>query len=340
MKERMQYADALRCLAIFFVTVLHVINPFVGKASLVGTSSWTFCIAQNTLNRAGVPLFFMLSGMLILRSPRTRDIGAFYRHSLPRLAVPLLVWNVIFALGALLRGGTFSLSALFSAVINNGTAYHMWYMYTLLGIYLIAPFLARIVDSCTVRQLLVLLAIILFPTTIRPFLNTVLPVYIYLFEPLMEGYLGYFLLGYLLGTAEISPRVRFAICAGGVLGFLIGTLGNALSASPEGVPLPFNFGYSINHYLCAAALFTAARALFARYPLKAKGASRLAGLSSLVFGVYWLHVPVLEFLDGWLTAVNLSVMQLIAVETVGTLLLSLSLSWVMSKTPLVRKLVL
>ena len=61
MKERLQYADALRCLAICFVIILHVINPFVGKASLVGTPSWFFCIAQNTLNRTGVPLFFMLN---------------------------------------------------------------------------------------------------------------------------------------------------------------------------------------------------------------------------------------------------------------------------------------
>ena len=97
MKERLQYADALRCLAIWFVILLHVINPFVVKPSLVGTPSWIFCIIQNTLNRTGVPLFFMLSGYLLLKNPRTREIGAFYRHSLPRLAVPLLFWNVIFA---------------------------------------------------------------------------------------------------------------------------------------------------------------------------------------------------------------------------------------------------
>jgi len=339
MKERLQYADALRCLAICFVIILHVINPFVGKASLVGTPSWFFCIAQNTLNRTGVPLFFMLSGYLILRSPRTGEIGAFYRHSLPRLALPLLCWNVIFALCALLRGGTFSLSALFAAIINNGTSYHMWYVYTLLGIYLIAPFLRRIVESCTTRQLLVLLAIILFPTTIRPFLNTVLPIYIYLFEPLMEGYLGYFLLGYLLGSAELKRVVRFALYGGGVIGFCIGTLGNALTASPEGVPLPFNFGYSINHYLCAAALFVLFRAAFARRPLPPRAASRLAGLSGLVFGVYWLHVPVLELLGMWITA-DLSVMQLIAVETAGTAVISLALAWAMSKIPVVRRIVM
>ena len=85
----------------------------------------------------------------------------------------------------------------------------MWFVYTMMGIYLAAPFLKRITDACTGRQLSLLLLLIIFPTSIRPLLNTVLPVYIYLFDPILEGYLGFFLMGYLLG--HYSPGRQMCI---------------------------------------------------------------------------------------------------------------------------------
>lgn len=49
--------------------------------------------------------------------------------------------------------------------------------------------------------------IILFPTTLRPILNQLLPVDLYFFDPLMEGYVGYFLLGYLLGKETAKNHI-------------------------------------------------------------------------------------------------------------------------------------
>ena len=222
-------------------------------------------------------------------------------------------------------------------LLNNGSSYHFWFVYTLLGIYLIAPFLKRMVDAAGVREQLILLAIVLFPGAIRPWLNMAGPIYIFLFDPLMESYLGYFLLGYLLGSQRLSKKVRAGIYLGGVAGFLIGSVGNLVTASPERIPLPFNMAYGLNHYLVAGAIFVLVRTFFETHEAGlARLTKPLASLSGLVFGVYWVHVIALDLAGGFLgTAMPLPL--LLALATVLTLALSLGFSWAASKVSVLRK---
>ena len=129
--------------------------------------------------------------------------------------IPLTVWSIIYYVAeACYRQHPTDLHDFLSRFLNQGVTYHMWFVYTLLGIYLLCPVLKRMVDQCTLRQLVFLWVLILFPTTLRPILNHILPVYIHLFNPLLEGYIGYFLLGYLLGGAEFPKASRVLIYLG------------------------------------------------------------------------------------------------------------------------------
>ena len=219
MRQRAAYLDFLRCFAIFSVLLLHTLVPVVTNTGVCGAPSWKLCVALDALTRVGVPLFFMLSGYLMLSREGTRQIGPFYRKNLPKLGIPLVVWNLIYYGGSLLmRGETFRLRDFLAGLLNQGHSYHMWFVYTLLGIYLLCPFLKRMTEGCSGNQLLLLVGIILFPTAIQPILNLAQPVYIHLFGPLMEGYLGYFLLGYWLGGRKLTPRARrlvYVLGAGG-----------------------------------------------------------------------------------------------------------------------------
>src|SRR5699024_2902032 len=78
---------------------------------------------------------------------------------------------------------------------------------------------------------------------------------IYLFGPLMEGCLGYFLLGYWLGRHPLHRRVRYFLYALGIAGYLAGTVGNLMAASPQEISLPLDGGYSLQHYLTSSAVF-------------------------------------------------------------------------------------
>lgn len=175
-------------------------------------TTWYLCMGLNPVDRTGVPLFFMISGCLLLSRSGTERVWDFYKHNIPKLVVPLAAWSVIYYAAEVACGRhPIDIFEFLSRFLNQGVSYHMWFVYTLVGIYLMCPFLKQIVDHCTPRQLVILLGIILFPTTLRPILNQLLPVDLYFFEPLMEGYVGYFLLGYLLGKVKFQTKTRILI---------------------------------------------------------------------------------------------------------------------------------
>ena len=161
--------------------------------------------------------------------------------------------------------------------------------------------------------------------------------YIHLFGPLMEGYLGYFLLGYWLGGRKLTPRARRLLYVLGAAAYLIAALGNLRQASPQSILLPFNGGYRLHHYFTAAAVFVLVRTFFENHA-KAEAAlsAPLAWLSNRVFGIYWVHVLVLEAVTRTAGA-QMSILMFVGVRLGLTVLISLLFAAVVSKIPVLRR---
>lgn len=299
-QKRCLYMDVLRVCAFACVVLLHSVSPYIMSNDLLGTFAWKFSVAMNAAARMGVPLFLMLTGALLLgRGDNAPTLGRFYRRRLPRVLVPLLCWDILYELFSVLYGSAeWSFSGFFAGVICNGTYYHLWYLYQLLGIYLILPFLDRICRSSSLWEVAVLMVIAAFPGAIRPFLNIRLSVSIFLFEPLLEGYLGYVLLGYLLSRVRLTKLL-------GVLGALLLAAGlffsisDNISASLKGgtVALPANGGYALNNYVSAGGFFLLVRALLENVKAPAKLGRVLAGLSAATYAAYGVHAGVLAVIQ-------------------------------------------
>lgn len=336
--KRIVYIDTLRCVAMLLVILLHCLNPVITQPDYYQTLNWNIGIVLNAFCRCGVPLFFMMSGCLLMADEKTGHLSSFYRERMARLLIPLLCWNMIFFLFSGFFDNTgFSPKVFIENFVNNGSYYHIWYVYSLLGIYLMAPFLKRLVDSSSTRETFVLWLIILFPGTIRPFLNHILPVYIYLFDPLIQGYCGYFIMGYLLGNFSLKRKWRVLIYLGGAIGVLISVIGNAAASSEENINLVFNQGYAITHYLISAAIFTAAKygTVFSKTVIR-----RISyRLSVVSFGVYWIHPIFLRLVQQYLSLT----LQPIEIVTVYFLIISaasITASILIYKSQLLKKLLL
>ncbi|NLB29348.1 MAG: acyltransferase [Clostridiales bacterium] len=291
-RPRALYLDLLRCYAIVCVVLLHALVPLLSDTKYFGTNSWLAALAINPFCRTGVAIFLMISGHLLLNDPLADDMSRFYKKRLPRLMVPLLVWNVVYYLYyALVWGLGGGIGGFFTQLINSGTAYHMWYVYTLIGIYLLTPYLKKITDACSKGQVAGLFFLIIGMTTIRPFINTTASIYIHLFEPLMQGYIGYFLLGYLLGSVDFSRAQRALFYLGGAAGYVVNVAFGYARSTPEALDYSMNAGYALPRFLFAAAIFVLFRQIFG----KSEGAVvRLASkFAGLTFGIYWVHVIAL-----------------------------------------------
>ncbi len=301
-KNRIFYLDILRCFAALSVILLHSISPFMINERIFGTNSWYLYLLANAFARAGVPLFLMISGTLLLNDTRSLDVGAFYKKRLPKILIPLVFWNIAYYLFYILLDGTADAGILdfFEKFINSGTSYHLWYLYTALAVYLLTPFIKRIVDSCSLGQLVIFELLVCFCSTLRPLVNTTFGIYVYLFEPLANGYIGYFILGYILSRAEISRR-RTALAVSGTVsasvGIILNIVINQAASSSDKINLAANGGYHITSFLIAGGLFILARVIFENSaPNKP-----VSALSNLTFGVYLVHVMISETLTRYLT---------------------------------------
>jgi len=293
-QDRVGYLDILRSAAICFVVFLHAISSYVTDDALYGSATWIVCIVLNEFCRMGVPLFFMISGFLLLGSSKEETALGFYNKRLPKLIIPLIVWNVIYYLLPISPGG-YSLSEFFARFFNNGTSYHMWYIYSMIGIYLIAPFLKKLLINCSAGEAVLLLGVLTWNTTLQPMLNTVTPFYFNLTGSQSAGYLGYFLLGYIVGRYNFSKKWRYAVYALGAVGAFLGIYGNIAMSSREGLHLISNSGFTINHYLAVGALFC-----FAKYNFANAQNAVSNVFSRHSYNIFWVHALVLTFANQYI----------------------------------------
>jgi len=292
-REIKPYMDLLRCMALYLVVLLHTIADTYANPDLLGTAVWWGCNVLNSAARMGVPLFFMLSGALLLPDPRTLDPLPFYRKRFLRLLLPFLCWDIVYFLeNAWFQSQAPSLRQFFVELLTlRGSKYHLWYVYKIASIYLLLPFLKRALDHCRRRDQWLLLGIILLPASVFPLIDLLPGIGLDLFGAPIDGRVGFFLLGYLLAQETPPPWARRLLYGGGVLAFLLNIFGNYWCSAPGQINYWFNGGCVLTHYLTAGAVFLLAKEHAKLPPALGRLCRRI---SSLSYGVYLSHALFLD----------------------------------------------
>ena len=158
-RKREVWIDWMRVAACFMVLLVHSTEPFYlgGEGSLILTESDAFWSSFfDSFVRACVPLFIVASSYL--QFPIHYSAGEFVRRRSVRILIPFLVWSLVYAL---VWGEP--LENLRNLVFNfNYAAGHLWFVYMLIGIYMIMPLLSPWAEKVGKRELQVYLAIWVF----------------------------------------------------------------------------------------------------------------------------------------------------------------------------------
>src|SRR5512134_1035392 len=93
-KQFLPWADVIRVVAVFLVVTVHVSGQITNIWGKVPENDWFIANIYGGIARICVPLFFMISGYLLL--PRAENLGAFYRKRMPKVVIPFLVWSLIY----------------------------------------------------------------------------------------------------------------------------------------------------------------------------------------------------------------------------------------------------
>jgi surface polysaccharide O-acyltransferase-like enzyme len=153
------WIDWMRVAACFMVILVHSTEPFYlgGNGSLILNQADAFWSSFfDSFVRACVPLFIVASSYL--QFPIHYSAGEFVRRRSVRILIPFLVWTVVYALVWGEPVENFR-----NLIFNfNYASGHLWFVYMLIGIYMIMPLLSPWAEKVGKRELQVYLAIWVF----------------------------------------------------------------------------------------------------------------------------------------------------------------------------------
>ncbi len=155
--ERNVSLDLLRIIAIICVIFIHISGKILVKYPDISNDDLLVAFIYNSASRIAVPIFIMLSGLLLLHKQET--IGVFLKKRFFSIVPVFLLWNGIYSLYIHLQDNSEDWLYIFLKGFREPIFYHLWYIYVLLGLYLVTPFLREVfnkIDGKYIRYFLII----------------------------------------------------------------------------------------------------------------------------------------------------------------------------------------
>lgn len=159
--EREHWIDTIRASACLMVILLHVAAFYVTKTD-IQSMDWAAANIVDSATRVCVPLFFMITGYLFLgrRKPGPRHVF--------RVVASIFAYSILAIAYVWITKGYLPLNRIL-AMPYEPVFYHLWYLYALLGIYLIASLVTvRTPASVTAITALCILMLVLNDSGLAP----------------------------------------------------------------------------------------------------------------------------------------------------------------------------
>lgn len=296
--------DVLRILAAFSVVVLHVSGQFI-MAYPVGSAE--FCISNfiNSISRFGVPIFVMISGAIFLSEEKTVTIPRLWTKNILRLFIVFSIWSFGYYVFQSLYLWHFDFWNQGLLRTITGCVYaseHFWFLFMIMGLYALVPILRTWVHHATTKELYYFSALfVLFQilrTTITILMDKSL---IYKISDMLSivelsGYLGYFILGYLLTKRPVSSKLKLTVYGLVPVGIIANYAVSDYLSDKTGSYTPGIYDcFGIFTFINILALFLFVTNRIPNGISRQKLSSCLNGLALDTLGIYMMHVALLEY---------------------------------------------
>lgn len=320
MKERNYNYDIMRVLACIMIICMHAPMPNLNANGII-LSTISYFTAP------GLCLFFVISGSLLL--PIKTDTTTFLKKRLGKVIMPTLVFTFLYIILNCINGEQQNILKTICSIPFSAQGHGvLWFMYTLIGLYLVAPIISKWLDSASKREVelyLLLWVITLCFPILKLFVginegNTGVLYY-------FSGYIGYFILGYYLKKYPESISLKKLIIPD-----IIAIIA-PIAFKVMHIEIDF---YSMFWYLSifVALLCTTIYVLISKIKIKKEGGI-VELISNLSFGIYLIHIAVMRFfiweLD-FIININNYILQWITVVGL-TFIISCSIAYVISLLP-------
>lgn len=324
-RENIGWIDMLRVVACFLVVFSHSCDPFVAHFD-ADHEMFVTGVMYGSLVRPCVPLFAMMTAVLLLPVKPGTSLSGFYKKRIGRIAMPLVFWSVMLPLMAYcyftainpetnntqLSVSDYTATALIQRVTTfifnfNFDTTPLWYLYMLVGLYFVMPIISSWLVQASKKDIKTILYIWGF-TLLLPYIKMIAPLLgytgnyghmglfgecdwnIYGTFHYVSGFIGYLILAYYLKTYPLdwSWKKMAAICLPMfIVGYAITSIGYIITNEH----FPGNYAYlEILWYFTGINVFMMTFPVFVIIQkLDIKPRKWLSKAAKLTFGIYLCH---------------------------------------------------
>ena len=343
MKKRYLYMDILNIIAIIAVVAMHC-NGVVHTFST--SRSWATSLIVDVVCYFAVPVFIMLSGANLMNYHKKYDTKTFFKKRFNRVLIPALAWITIMAIWKMFIINIIDISGMrvndfIDLIINNKIEYTYYFLFVILGLYLTMPLLSLLTDK-KYRKVLwyIVFAYFIFNALIP---NILLLFNIQLnndFHVLLDGYIIYAILGFLLANTDVPKKYRIIIYVLAVFGMIYRYVTTYIFSYQDGAINKITWGYMQFHtFILATAVFLFVKNMnLKKIESNKKLTNMIAKISSCSFGVYLLHL-IVKYYEIQLFNINIRSWEFRTIGVITTYLISLVIVLIIKKIPILKRIV-
>lgn len=210
--------DYIRTLAALLVIMMHSVIENFAPSVTIGQPGYFTLKLVLALSTVCNVLYVMLSGALLLK-PKDESIRDFYTKRLARVCIPTLSYYLLYMLlgfrTEVFKNGIWEgIKEILTGLASGRPEHmlHMWFIYAILGLYILAPFWRIVISKISEGTL--------FGLILTGFLLNCLSSYLPLIgikfgiDTSIIGWTGVFLLGYYMTTEHARKRFAWFLCLG------------------------------------------------------------------------------------------------------------------------------
>ncbi|WP_155612570.1 acyltransferase [Paenibacillus woosongensis] len=341
----------MKIIAIFAVINIHVSGSFsIASFTTTNITNWWLDNVFNGASRWAVPIFFMVSGMLLLEPKKNDSLKVFFTKRFNKIFIPFIVWGVLYELiKPRYTGVDFTFKEMIKDFLGGSIYTHFWFMYAIIVIYIFAPILKSFVAKASKETLLYTLAVWFVFVSILPQLEHLLK---FNFDYSTDisficSYAGYFLLGHVLSQYEFTKLFKSVVYTGAIIGLIFAPISTYyLTKKNDGnYATFFSNNLSPDVILIAVSVFLLFKSINWDRVSGKKQEVFVRGIETLSktsFGIYLLHFIVLnELVRSGIGVFKVDAPSILRVPITDIAVFSISFAviYLLQKIPLVKKIV-
>jgi len=338
--NRISYLRAIACIAIVFLHVFQYSDLAYGENLNINFRLISMIVIQ--LLFWAVPTFLMISGSLHLSQDRSFSYKKLFNKYIRKVLISLIVFSFIYQIIDLfLAQQVINVSLITNTLLNifTGTGWgHLWYLYLLIGLYLMLPIFRLIVKSSEKFDLKYFLTIMLIFLSVLP-LTQYFNLNSAFFIPVFSIYPLYFFLGYAIDNNVYKLELNLAR----IIFWLSTTIIGIVAYFKWRYDLTFFnglLGYaSILVIIQAASLYNIFK--FWSKPADSSFKKILLAIDKNSFGIYMIHLIVIQIMIYQFHFNPYELFGFVGILLFGFLTLGLSyvITGIVGKIPYINKII-